>query len=255
MTLKIGIDYNGVCKSKSLGQDIINIPDCRETLTRLKEKGHKLYLVSYCGAAKARPLKLYLEKLRIFDDFYFVKNRSFKNLICKHLGLDTLIDDRLDIIKSIQNSYGIHFCFENHESNKNVADYIPKYSVNNWNDVELLLDTLEPKNNVPDENYNIKRLCHLMFNKTKEEIYKILDSKCIIIDKDMINESFLNLYKKKAYIAPSGDDYKLLYLLPNMGRIYEDADLYCVVVTDLKSEMTLNNTKIVAFIKKDKLLK
>jgi hypothetical protein len=255
MSLKIGIDYNGVCKSKLLGQDIINIPDCLKTLTRLKEKGHKLYLVSYCGAAKARPLKLYLENLCIFDDFYFVKNRSFKNLVCKYLGLDVLIDDRLDIIKSIQNSYGVHFYFENHESNKNVVDYIPKYSANNWNDVKLLLDMLEPKNNVPDENYNIKNLCHLMFNKTKQEIYNILDCRCIIIDKDMINESFSDLYKKKAYIAPSGDNYKLLYLLPNMGRIYEDVNLYCVVVTDLTSEMTFDNTKIVKFIKKDRLLK
>lgn len=103
MNLRIGVDYGGVCSASAehCDSEQIDVPGCLETLRLMKQNGHYLVLISFCGAKRAKATREYLETLNVFDKMYFVKNKLFKNQICQYEGIDVMIDDRIDVLNTI----------------------------------------------------------------------------------------------------------------------------------------------------------
>ena len=111
MSLKIGVDMGGVCSSKSaIYEDdtkemktLIDVPDCLKYLEQLNKDGHELYLVSFCGRRRANETRRELNNTYkgLFKEMYFVKDKKYKKDICQYRNLDTMIDDRTDILGSI----------------------------------------------------------------------------------------------------------------------------------------------------------
>ena len=103
MNLRIGVDYGGVCSASAehCDSEQIDVPGCLETLRLMKQNGHYLVLISFCGAKRAKATREYLEPLNVFDKMYFVKNKLFKNQICQYEGIDVMIDDRQDVLNTI----------------------------------------------------------------------------------------------------------------------------------------------------------
>ncbi|UJR21791.1 hypothetical protein I4U23_024866 [Adineta vaga] len=113
--LRIGIDFGGVLcihdKTRTSEDDEhesveLNMPDAMASLIKLKESGHKLYLISYCGERRARETKRNLLKIlpskTFFDGLYFTQRTSNKLDVCQALGCDIMIEDRLKTLKHIQ---------------------------------------------------------------------------------------------------------------------------------------------------------
>jgi hypothetical protein len=165
--MKIGIDYGGVCsahsdfyESKEYTEEVgVNIPDCVDVLKKLKELGHELILVSFCGAKRAKETNEYLNKLQLFDKMYFVKKRDYKDAICRYEGIDVMIDDRLDILQTIKNTDTLWFKYENHPSNLETK-FEPQFYASNWLDVANIISAMKPKNLNKDNAINIVKLCY-----------------------------------------------------------------------------------------------
>jgi hypothetical protein len=115
--LKIGIDFGGVLSihdrtrtsDEEEHQSIeINMPDALTSLTQLKESGHQLYLISYCGERRAyetnKSILKVLPKKKFFDGIYFVRKTTFKSDVCRAIGCDIMIDDRLKILNHIHHT-------------------------------------------------------------------------------------------------------------------------------------------------------
>lgn len=113
--LRIGIDFGGVLaihdktrtsEDEEHGSVEINMPDALDSLVRLKEAGHRLYLISYCGERRAKETKQKLLKIlpskTFFDGLYFTQRPSHKLDVCQALGCDVMIEDRLKTLKHIQ---------------------------------------------------------------------------------------------------------------------------------------------------------
>jgi hypothetical protein len=73
----------------------IDIPNALEILNMWKDKGHKLYLVSFCGKKRAVGTRESIMKTcpGLFEELYFVKDIKGKPVICNHIGAHLLIDD------------------------------------------------------------------------------------------------------------------------------------------------------------------
>jgi hypothetical protein len=107
--LKIGIDFGGVLvvsdKHYAHHTIEINIPNAIESLIKLKEASHQLYLISYCGKRRAieikRSLLRILPRNDLFNGLYFVQKKSHKADVCRALGCDIMIDDTLKILNNI----------------------------------------------------------------------------------------------------------------------------------------------------------
>lgn len=114
----IGIDFGGVLSSKDTkGAEHVNtcidMPFAVENLMKLKDQGHKLFLISFCGKTRAIETKQSLENTMIsenvscaslFDEIYFVKDTKFKRPMCEYLNCHFMVDDRDDILFDVQNS-------------------------------------------------------------------------------------------------------------------------------------------------------
>ena len=114
----IGVDFGGVLSAKDTeGAEHINtaidMPFAVDNLLKLKALGHKLFLISFCGKARAIETKRSLETTNItedmtcialFDDIFFVKDKSFKRQMCEYLNCHFMVDDREDIQFDVQNS-------------------------------------------------------------------------------------------------------------------------------------------------------
>lgn len=168
MSLTIGIDYGGVCSMHDYkheddtfnGEVGINVENCMESLRELKSLGHKLVLISFCGARRARETQKYFYKLpeNPFSEVYFVKKRPSKQKICEFVGADVMIDDRLDILKVIQNTKTLHF--KSHASDAD-CKYTPDYEAKNWQEVVEIIKTLKPLGLVPQTKMSIQNLIYV----------------------------------------------------------------------------------------------
>jgi hypothetical protein len=137
--LRIGVDMGGVCihkseKYESNSADFdgsLNMKGCVKALTALKDAGHYIVLVSYCGAHRAHKTQLMLneEYPNLFDEIMFVKKRYYKKIICKAMALDILIDDRLDILRTLDSTIPVHFIADVLDKNRSNGDII---EVNSW---------------------------------------------------------------------------------------------------------------------------
>ena len=141
MPLRIGIDLGGVCSIHARDyegtgemKEIINMPGCVEALQQLRKDGHTLVLVSFCGKSRAEQTKK-IPEMKLFHEVYFVRDRKYKNQVCHHRALDVLIDDRVDILDTLQCPVkGILF-----------GSFSPDYLFGfKWDDVVKVLSALEP---------------------------------------------------------------------------------------------------------------
>jgi hypothetical protein len=118
--LRIGIDFGGVLSkhdtgivdthvedTSSSGQHVstaINMDGGIDSLLALKDAGHELYIISFCGAKRAAETRSALLAVSaglgrtLFDGIYFTKKKDFKVNVCEYLGCDVLIDDTYEII-------------------------------------------------------------------------------------------------------------------------------------------------------------
>jgi hypothetical protein len=169
--LLIGVDYGGVCSSDSVqhedekqpvpnttGELGINVPNCLDSLRKLASR-HKLVLISFCGKKRAEATKKYFSTIdHSFSEFYYVKNRAFKADVCKKLGVDLMIDDRLDVLELIgttlvpPSTATLHF--GSHPSDI-VCKFKPTYHVDNWIEVINLSETFTKTNLLPDATINL----------------------------------------------------------------------------------------------------
>jgi hypothetical protein len=150
--LKIGIDFGGVLSihdrtrvsdDEEEHQSIeINMPDALTSLIKLKEAGHQLYLISYCGKNRANETNKSILKIlpnkNFFHGIYFVKKISFKANVCQAIGCDLMIDDRLKILNHIHHVIPTMklLWFSSSEENHS-PDFI---RVNSWSDVIKTID-------------------------------------------------------------------------------------------------------------------
>ncbi len=149
--LRIGVDFGGVCtpmrKDYEHGElpSKMDMPHCCESLLELKNQGHYLVLVSFCGRNRANSTRRDLPLQKYFDEVYFVKDRNFKNDICKAKALDVLIDDRKDILDTLEHTEGLLFGVK---------------PLENWKNIVFYLSRMKSKTLVPDEELNIYKLIH-----------------------------------------------------------------------------------------------
>ena len=154
-SFNIGVDFGGVLSTLDKDEEtdsnsehfstVIDIPDAIDNLLKLKSLGHKLYLISYCGRARALETKQSLDKTiisenmkcsDIFEGIYFVKEKAFKKDLCEFLNCQFMIDDRigiqLNILTTSNKTIPILFGCHNDEVK----------SALNWNEVaEIILQT------------------------------------------------------------------------------------------------------------------
>lgn len=153
--LKIGIDFGGVLSmydkhhsrsDEDEHQSIeINMPNAIESLIKLKETGHQLYLISYCGERRAietkRSLLQTLPRKDLFDGLYFVQKTSHKADVCRSLGCDIMIDDKLKILNNIHRQIPTmkFLWFVSPEMNNYSPDMI---KVESWSDIMKTIDEI-----------------------------------------------------------------------------------------------------------------
>lgn len=186
--LNIGVDFGGVCsahaekyesteKNASKQVELINVKGCEETLRALRAQGHKLFLVSFCGRSRADNTRAYLQPLGLFDELFFVKDRKYKQNICLLLGLDVLIDDRLDVLETINPTQtmlftGVAGAAEKYEQpavykDKKTGKFIqykkfePDFVANDWAHVLQLIPSVKSLRLLPDNQVKTNTICYL----------------------------------------------------------------------------------------------
>jgi len=108
MSLRIGIDYGGVLSIHNRGKrdnnvgrgSFFNMPGAFEFLKTLKDKGHELYLISYCGPKLAGKITKAIPD-GLFTKLFFTKTKNNKAGVVKHLSCDVMIDDTLTVLINI----------------------------------------------------------------------------------------------------------------------------------------------------------
>ena len=146
MPLKIGIDVGGVLSihKTDVGDGEhentgIDMPHAIESVRALAAAGHTLYIVSFCGRRRAMETRDSLVACGLADCFaamYFVKKVTHKKHVCASLGLDVLIDDRGDILRSV--TCGTHRV----KFGDRPVDCDPCYHCADWTAVNALVPTL-----------------------------------------------------------------------------------------------------------------
>lgn len=160
MALKIAVDFGGVCsvhseryEAKDMdGLEPINVPGCVEALQEMKKQGHKLYLLSFCGAKRAKSTRDYLNEKHkdLFDVLIFVKNRKFKANLCAKHGIDVLIDDRQDILSNIKPTQSILFTYEDTLAGKAIQAPKNMAVASSWEEVLKVLPSIK-KLDLPEQ--------------------------------------------------------------------------------------------------------
>lgn len=147
--LRIGVDYGGVCSIQDVKYEDgtfneeleMNMPDCLESLQTLRSLGHQLFLISFCGAKRAAKTREYLSTINHpFDELYFVKDRRYKRDVCERLGVDLMIDDRLDVLCTLRATPTLHFG-KGHITDSDCQfkpTFKPTFSAQTWKDVLAL---------------------------------------------------------------------------------------------------------------------
>lgn len=147
----IGIDFGGVLSihdSKTTNisglehrNTAINMPFAENAIKLLKDQGHNLYLISFCGKTRTEQTRVSINESKssdIFNEMYFVKSKPFKNELCQNLGCHFMIDDNIEILDNIKahNSKIVTILFDGdeHPIHKCVKD---------WNSVLKIIDESE----------------------------------------------------------------------------------------------------------------
>lgn len=171
MPLKIAVDFGGVCSvhaeryesDETKDLEPINVPGTVESLQALRQAGHTLILLSFCGAKRAHTTNAYLleKHTDLFDMLVFVKKRSSKAAVCKKYGIDVLIDDRVDILTTIAPTQGILFTYEDTLAGKTPPKGPRGMLVaSGWQEVLELVPRVKSLNLPIQPDLDITRLCH-----------------------------------------------------------------------------------------------
>lgn len=152
-SFNIGIDFGGVLSAHdaTIGAEHVNtaidIPLAVDNLLKLRGLGHKLFLISFCGKSRAvetiKSLKdSYISAgiscADLFSGIFFVKDKKFKKEMCEYLNCHFMVDDREDILQSINESLckTVPILFGTEETQTNFK------TASNWNQVtEIILST------------------------------------------------------------------------------------------------------------------
>ncbi len=152
--LKIGVDFGGVLsvyKKRHRSDDDehqsveINIPNAVESLIKLKESGHELYLISYCGERRAietkRSLLKTISRSDLFNGLYFVRRTSHKADVCLALGCDIMIDDKLKNLTNIHHLIPtMKLLWFVSSSDANIIHSPEMIKVESWSDIMKTID-------------------------------------------------------------------------------------------------------------------
>jgi hypothetical protein len=188
MGLRIGVDFGGVLsvlddgngKGQQQWNTKIDIPGALKTLNQWKAAGHQLFLISFCGAARAR---LTANSIRnqcpnLFDDVMFVRMPSYKWLALWHYGCHVMIDDsEKDVLEHV----GIH--------TPTVARYLFKNVPNEWT-------TALPEfiHQITTEKFSTIKPKPLPTDLLKQICYIVSESKHNTTHKDEKANKILNVY-------------------------------------------------------------
>ena len=117
------------------------MPLAEDSVKFLKEQGHDLYLISFCGKSRAAETRVSMNdsgSSDMFKEMYFVKSKPSKNELCQHLGCHFMIDDNIEILDNIKahNSKIVTILFDGdeHPVHKCAKD---------WNSVLKIIDETE----------------------------------------------------------------------------------------------------------------
>lgn len=166
--LRIGIDLGNVCMTggdhygQADGTSALNVPDCIESLRTLRDAGHHLYIISWCGARRATATMPIVASLGLFDGVYFVRDRRYKDMVCQRLGIDVMIDDRMDVLQSITLSQTMQFrgCIPSSDP-RCMGTFEPTYSADDWINARYILSAVLPTGLVPNIRISLSAYCHL----------------------------------------------------------------------------------------------
>lgn len=126
----IGIDFGGVLSIHDNNttnisglehrNTSIDMPFAKNSIKFLKDQGHNLYLISFCGKNRAFETRRSMEnnnETQFFNSLYFVKTKPYKNDLCAYLGCHFIIDDNIEILDNIKkyNSKIITILFDKDE--------------------------------------------------------------------------------------------------------------------------------------------
>lgn len=81
----------------------IDMPGAIETLKVMKQAGHELYLISFCGKDRAGKTADSINKLLpgLFTGLYFVRKPLHKKFVTAFLGCHVMIDDTFELLEDI----------------------------------------------------------------------------------------------------------------------------------------------------------
>ena len=97
----IGCDIGGVVKEMISNDPIYN---SIETIKKLEELGHKIIFISKCKDNFRQVLTQWLSDNNLPNQVFFCNEYSEKCAICTRLGVNYMIDDKLQVFKEIPNS-------------------------------------------------------------------------------------------------------------------------------------------------------
>jgi hypothetical protein len=146
--LKIGIDFGGVLSIHDGGNKEhintnINMPNSISSLEKLKNDGHILYLISYCGKPRAIETKKAIDNYNhLFAGQYYVTKREYKGFLCNYLDCDIMIDDRASILEKIKTNYPKTILIKFGEA-KEETDFVPDKIAKDWDNVIQIISSLK----------------------------------------------------------------------------------------------------------------
>lgn len=129
----------------------LDMPGALEVLEKMKKRGIKLYLISFCGATRAKETyeALVKEKYdKLFEMIFFVKSKDHKKIVCDAIGCHYMIDDTVSILESFykevyMKNKTIPILFDSTDTT--ALQTKRKYNYfTNWNDIYEFLKSSKP---------------------------------------------------------------------------------------------------------------
>ena len=145
---RVGVDADTTFKSENY-LETPEIPDAFDVLRRLVDEmfGRRVFIVSKCGARVQTKTLRWLKHHRFFErtgvkpkHVHFCLERSDKAPICRKLGITHFIDDRLDVLLSLQTVPNrILFASDHSSGDTNAALALTIQQVRTWKEVGAAL--------------------------------------------------------------------------------------------------------------------
>lgn len=142
--MRIGIDFGGVLSKsdeKNNYNTSLDMPGALEALLFLKKQGHTLFLISFAGRQRSLDTRMSINKTcpGLFDQMFFVKEKSLKALVVKMLGIHVMIDDLNENLQEVArvNPFCKTILFENWDKTLRILSTFVPADVDPNTDPEL----------------------------------------------------------------------------------------------------------------------